>query len=190
MATRNPKNMPEILAIVGRHLRRNTPSFRVHYNYGFQRSYLTNNRGPFARLIEPTKSYGSILKRHGVESINSYEDTISNSSWLKHLRRYSCSDDNSHQMQSQPISGGPKSLQLTSNGSLGIQKLVFPDLVKLELDLSDPQDVMNLLQGCPNLETLIHLDNHGGQYLGNAVSSPQIRSVSKVEGYGFYTAHQ
>ncbi|KAG0223296.1 hypothetical protein BGX31_008583, partial [Mortierella sp. GBA43] len=157
-------------------IRKYTPYFRVHLNYGYRLDYATRAREPCAQLTEITMSWHrDRLQQRDIEYIGNnmglrvlggpnwfrlprtfYSDAFNNLTQLEHLHYFS--DPNhveSHQPLFQPISRTLRSLGLKSpKGSLGLQGLVFPKLKKLEMQLFDPQDALDLLQGCPNLETL------------------------------------
>ncbi|KAF9984008.1 hypothetical protein BGZ65_001134 [Modicella reniformis] len=84
-----------------------------------------------------------------------YNDAFSNLKQLENLRYMTNGDGGSHQQLFQPISATLKSLHLMCHrGSLDLHGLVFPNMTELEIDLSDPHDTMNILQACPQLESL------------------------------------
>ncbi|KAF9956634.1 hypothetical protein BGZ65_002544 [Modicella reniformis] len=154
-------------------IRKYTPYFRVHYNYGYrQQNYPTNNRESCTGLIELTIAweYGFldwnyteyIKKNPGLRLLEGkfnavHTDVFSNLRQLNHLRIHlEDKDQESHRQLLQPISNTLESLRISSDvGPLGLRGLVFPNLKELEPNLPHAQDLQDLLQGCPHLEAII-----------------------------------
>ncbi|KAF9933457.1 hypothetical protein BGZ65_004125, partial [Modicella reniformis] len=157
-------------------IRKYTPYFRVHHNYGHQQAYPTNNREPCTNLIQLTMSTRhDVLDRHDIAYINNnpglrllggsyliqvntvYADTFTNLRRLNHLDiQLESRNRQYHRELLQPISTTLTSLRLVGlKGPLGLRELVFPNLKELHPRLSHPQDMQDLLQGCPYLEAII-----------------------------------
>ena len=157
-------------------LRKYTPFFRVHEHYGYRSTYPIGNREPCTRLLHLTIASGyrtleaqdiefitrntllkSLMMNDKVQFNSFYGDMFYGFKNLEHLgfhlrtvdpRRY-------HGHFFHPISATLKVLHLgCERGALGLPGVFFPNVKEFVVFLSDPQDAANLLQGCPNLESL------------------------------------
>ncbi|KAK3822968.1 MAG: hypothetical protein J3Q66DRAFT_330520 [Benniella sp.] len=158
-------------------IRKCTLYFRVHLNYRCRRDYRPNNREPCTRLTHLTTSWrvghmgrsdiDFIKSNPGLKHLEAREslyfkafcgDLFSNLQELEYLRYYLRDAKNHHgphHQLFQPISANLKVLHLRCDkGTLDLQGLFFPNVKKLLVRLSSPQDMMDLLHGCPNLERL------------------------------------
>ncbi|KAF9983483.1 hypothetical protein BGZ65_001744 [Modicella reniformis] len=176
-------------------IRKYTPYFRHHFNYGYRKDYPTHCREPCTRLTQLTIAV-SQKGEHDIEFIKSnpglkrlectenyYSDAFTHLSQLEHLR-YQNMGNKSHQQSFQLISKNLKSLRLKSSiGKLGLEGLVFPNLKELSTDLCDLQDAMDLLHGCPNLESLESVESFSPRSLLNVTQAlksgacPVLRSM-------------
>ncbi|KAK3822970.1 MAG: hypothetical protein J3Q66DRAFT_330525, partial [Benniella sp.] len=156
-------------------IRKYTLYFRVHLKYRL--TYRPGNRESCTRLTHLTTSLrvghmgrsdiDFIKSNPGLKHLEFTEplhfeafcgDLFSNLQQLKYLRYYlrDAKDHHGpHHQLFQPISANLKVLHLgCSNGTLDLQGLFFPNVKELLVHLPNTQEMMNLLQGCPNLERL------------------------------------
>ncbi|KAK3822982.1 MAG: hypothetical protein J3Q66DRAFT_136916 [Benniella sp.] len=158
-------------------LRKYTPFFRVHERYGYRSTYPIGNREPCTRLLHLTIASGySTLEAQDIEFIKRntllkslamkgkvqissfYGDMFYKFKNLEHLGFHLVAVDprrGSHAHVFHPISATLKVLHLgCERGAMGLQDVFFPNVKELVVFLSDPQDAVDLLQGCPYLESL------------------------------------
>ncbi|KAI8351860.1 hypothetical protein B0O80DRAFT_454892 [Mortierella sp. GBAus27b] len=148
------------------------PYIRIYFNYGFRLDYPTSKRllsthlvwlsiTPFYKDYEPLEGCdvdfirtSSNMKRlEGVAIGKSCSDMIGHLRKLEHLHLIVYNMEQLLQQALQPISQTIKAIHLEGDVS-GIQGMEFPNLKELEVIYWNFENPMDVLNRCPNLESL------------------------------------
>jgi hypothetical protein len=154
-------------------IRKYTPYFRMHFGYGTWKDYPIDNLPLCTQLVR--LSTGTILynDRHaefiksnpGLKTLavlcdsgfcTRYSDVFQNLKQLEDLQMNATGQGLFHLLSS--ICPTVKKLDVTATFQSNLKGLVFPRLKELRASFNYPQDAMDLLHGCPNVETLSSLN--------------------------------
>ncbi|KAG0239835.1 hypothetical protein B0O80DRAFT_454885 [Mortierella sp. GBAus27b] len=154
-------------------LRNHTSHFRLYFHYGYRStppiktlSCTRLTQLIFAQYYSLKKQdfrvikHNPDLKRLDVAEISwdDCSDILNSLKRLEHLRldlAIARTDHGSFQQLLQPVSETLQVLHLTWNeGAPSFQGVVLPNLKELYTNPADPQEAIDLLRGCPNLESL------------------------------------
>ncbi|KAG0223295.1 hypothetical protein B0O80DRAFT_530387 [Mortierella sp. GBAus27b] len=192
-------------------IRKYTHYFRAHYNYGSREDYPTNDREPCTSLVQLTLAGGMseagakyVMNNSGLRYLKTQEvfqaSTVVSLGIFNNLKqleslRYTSINHHwvSHQTLFQPICGSLRFLDLKCfRGSFNIKGLIWTKLKELIMELYNAQDILDLLQGSPNLEVLtcVHYRIESGvtvatgsEYTLQALSSgacPKLKSLDLI----------
>ncbi|KAK3822969.1 MAG: hypothetical protein J3Q66DRAFT_330521 [Benniella sp.] len=156
-------------------IRKYAPYFKAHFHYGSRSDCSTDDRplntqlvhlsavlkgdgNPHVQLIKSNPGLKSLGVTCGPEFSIHYSDAFENLKQLQELRYRIVAPWHSgkHRELMRPISPTLEKLHISAVGppGLGLDGLIFPKMKELKVLLFSGQDGIDLLQGCPNLETL------------------------------------
>ncbi|KAF9359871.1 hypothetical protein BGX34_008101 [Mortierella sp. NVP85] len=155
------------------------PYFKAHFYYGFRSDCSTDYRPLNTQLVHLSMSTKRARNHHvqviksnpGLKSLGvtcipefslHYSDAFENLKQLKEFRYRILAPHylGKHQELMLPISPTLEKLHISVvRQRLGLDGLTFPKLKELKVGLSHSQDGIDLLQGSPNLETLVSTSN-------------------------------
>ncbi|KAK3822981.1 MAG: hypothetical protein J3Q66DRAFT_330540 [Benniella sp.] len=169
-----------------------TPYFRVHYNYGRRNDYPVDIREPCTHLLQLIIAWNnSHLGKDDIDYIRANPGLriLGSNYWFRfntacsnpfsnftHLERIDNYRHDSKGMSLQelfePISGSLRRLSIQCpEGSLRLQGLVLPKMKQMHAILATSQDMIDLLEACPNLEDLESNDGSPAFNIGLDASS-------------------
>ncbi|KAF9364264.1 hypothetical protein BGX34_002026 [Mortierella sp. NVP85] len=185
-------------------LRKYTPYFRIHHNYGCRQDYPLCDREPCTRLSQITiyQFHVSlsqldtmyIKSNPGLSFIGSgslFTIDSPHNNPFSNLTRLECLDGYRHNRCQKwfyqilyPISTTLKILFIVcEEGSSVPRGIIFPNLKELHVSVPNYQNAVNLLQSCPGLESLTVIDSTTKDSSNNVIrglsagSCPSLKSL-------------